>query len=114
LAGGQAHRPEVTLEREASRTPPPGRDYTKFLKADGLKGARIGIPRAFYYDKFTPPGATEARGGLNAEQTKVMSCSRAGAAPAHLYATSLLVAGTTSIPSPAPRPVLEPSSSTAG
>ena len=28
-------------------TPPPGRDYTRFLKADGLKGARIGIPRAF-------------------------------------------------------------------
>ena len=27
-------------------TPAPGRDYTKFLKADGLKGARIGIPRA--------------------------------------------------------------------
>ena len=31
-------------------TPPPGRDYTRFLKADGLKGARIGIPRAFFYD----------------------------------------------------------------
>ena len=30
--------------------PPPDRDYTRFLKADGLKGARIGIPRAFYYD----------------------------------------------------------------
>ena len=27
-------------------TPPPGRDYTKFLRADALKGARIGIPRA--------------------------------------------------------------------
>src|SRR5882762_9378268 len=26
-------------------------DYTQYLKADGLKGARIGIPRAFYYDK---------------------------------------------------------------
>ena len=25
--------------------PPPRRDYTKFLKSDGLKGARIGIPR---------------------------------------------------------------------
>ena len=37
-------------------TPPPGRDYTKFLKADGLKGARIGIPRAFYYDRLVLPG----------------------------------------------------------
>jgi amidase len=53
-------------------TPPPGRDYARFLKADGLKGARIGIPRAFYYERTTPPGATEPRGGLNPEQQKVM------------------------------------------
>ena len=39
----------------------------------GLKGARIGIPRAFFYDKLTPPGAKEPRGGLNAEQAKVMA-----------------------------------------
>ncbi len=42
--------------------PPPGRDYTRFLHREGLKGARIGIPRAFYFD-----------GGLNAEQKKVMA-----------------------------------------
>ncbi len=36
--------------------PPANRDYTVFLKPDGLKGARIGIPRAFYFDRFTPPG----------------------------------------------------------
>src|SRR5262249_48505334 len=53
--------------------PPPGRDYTKLLKADALKGARIGIPRAFYYDKTTPPGATEAKGGLNPDQAKAMA-----------------------------------------
>ena len=52
--------------------PPPGRNYTRFLKADGLKGARIGIPRAFYYDRATPPGEQEPRGGLNPEQAKVM------------------------------------------
>ena len=28
-------------------TPPPNRDYTPFLKADALKGARIGIARDF-------------------------------------------------------------------
>ncbi|HYL77180.1 MAG TPA: amidase family protein [Bryobacteraceae bacterium] len=54
-------------------TPPPGRDYTRFLKADGLKGARIGIPRAFYYDKTTPPGAKAPRGGLNPDQARVMA-----------------------------------------
>ncbi|MBZ5610905.1 MAG: amidase [Acidobacteriia bacterium] len=54
-------------------TPPAGRDYTRFLRAEGLKGARIGIPRAFYYDRVTPPGAKQPRGGLNAEQAKVMA-----------------------------------------
>jgi amidase len=54
-------------------TPPPGRDYTPHLKADGLKGARIGIPRAFFYDKTTPPGAKDPRGGLNDDQAKVMA-----------------------------------------
>ena len=34
--------------------PPPNRDYTKFLNKDGLKGARIGIPRAGYYDRLAP------------------------------------------------------------
>jgi len=62
-------------------TPPAGRDYTKFLKAGALKGARIGIPRAFYYDRVTlpvegpveGPGEERARGGLNAAQAKAMA-----------------------------------------
>jgi amidase len=68
-------------------TPPPGRDYTKFLKPDGLRGARIGIPRAFYYDRLTAPGEPPAatppegrggrggggRGGLNDAQAKLMA-----------------------------------------
>ncbi len=54
-------------------TPPPNRDYTVFLKADALKGARIGIPRAFYYDKVTSGGAKEPRGGLNEAQAKAMA-----------------------------------------
>jgi len=54
-------------------TPPPNRDYTPFLKADGLKGARIGIPRAFFYDKTTPPGSKETRGGLHEDQAKIMA-----------------------------------------
>jgi amidase len=40
-----------------------------------LKGARIGIPRAFYYERATPPGAKEPRGGLNEDQTKVMTAA---------------------------------------
>ena len=52
--------------------PPPGRDYTRFLNPGGLKGSRIGIPRAFFYDKLTLPGGKEPRGGLSAEQAKMM------------------------------------------
>ena len=52
--------------------PVPGNDYTAFLDADGLEGARIGIPRAFYYDAVTPPGQTEARGGLSPEAAALM------------------------------------------
>jgi amidase len=54
-------------------TPAPGRDYTAFLRADALKGARIGIPRAFYYTPITLSGETRTRGGINPEQTKLMT-----------------------------------------
>ena len=54
-------------------TPPAGRDYTQFLKSDGLRGARIGIPRAFYYDRLTPPTEKSPRGGLNAAQSALMA-----------------------------------------
>src|SRR5215207_4401062 len=52
---------------------PPNRDYTPFLKRDGLKGARIGIPRANFYDRITLPGEKEPRGGLNEAQAKSMA-----------------------------------------
>src|SRR5262249_61105241 len=72
--------------------PPRDRDYTKFLRADGLRGARIGIPRAFYYDRIaltgdrpdTPSGIgttttiTAGRGGLNADQARAMAAAIAG------------------------------------
>ena len=34
--------------------PPPGRDYTRFLRLAGLRGARIGIPRAGFYRAGDP------------------------------------------------------------
>jgi amidase len=52
---------------------PPNRDYTPFLKRDGLKGARIGIPRANFYDRITLSGDKEPRGGLNDTQAKAMA-----------------------------------------
>src|SRR5471032_3620894 len=53
-------------------TPPANRDYRPNLKRDALKGARIGIPRAFYFEPFTVPGTTTPRGGLNPAQSAAM------------------------------------------
>jgi amidase len=52
--------------------PPAGRDYTRFLNPAGLKGARIGIPRAFFYDA-TSAGSTAPRGGLSDAQRTIMN-----------------------------------------
>ena len=65
--------PDANDAATTACTPPPNRDYTPFLKADGLKGMRIGVPRAFFYDAVTAPGETAPQGGLNAEQAKVMA-----------------------------------------
>jgi amidase len=78
-------------------TAPPGADYTKFLHADSLRGKRIGIPRAYYYDPLPSPadappapagagrgGRGGGRGGLNASAASLMAdaisaLTRAGA-----------------------------------
>ena len=53
-------------------SPPPGNDYTAYLNADGLQGARIGIPRAMYYDSVQVPGQDNWRGGLADEARAAM------------------------------------------
>lgn len=93
---GALETPNPDPQDDATKVcaPPPGHDYTAYLKVDALKGARIGIPRAFFYERVTPPahpsapgspatppapGAPEStpghppgRGGLNPDQMKVM------------------------------------------
>jgi amidase len=51
--------------------PPTGRDYTKFLNPNGLRGARIGVPRVFYYERSSA-ASRNPRGGLNDAQRKLM------------------------------------------
>lgn len=51
--------------------PPPDNNYVPFLKTDALKGARIGIPRAFFYDRVVESGSPP-RGGLSPDQAKTM------------------------------------------
>jgi amidase len=51
---------------------PPANDYTRFLRGAGLRGARIGIPRANYYRPTIRPDTGATVGGLNAQQLAVM------------------------------------------
>ena len=53
--------------------PPPGRDYTRFLDRNALKGARLGVPRAFFYDAVISGSSLTQRGGLTMEQKQVMA-----------------------------------------
>jgi amidase len=67
MVGFDANDPATT-----TCTPPPGNDYTRFLRSAGLRGARIGIPRANYYAATTRPDTGATVGGLNAQQLAVM------------------------------------------
>jgi amidase len=69
----ESAQPDPSDAATQTCTPPPGRDYRPYLQAHALKGARIGIPRAFYYDAMTVAGEDRTRGGLNPEQAKVMA-----------------------------------------
>ncbi|MGH9145830.1 MAG: amidase family protein, partial [Vicinamibacterales bacterium] len=51
---------------------PPRGDYRQFLRRDGLKGARIGIPRAYYYDPVPVPGRSPG-GGLSDAARQTMT-----------------------------------------
>jgi amidase len=53
--------------------PPSGRDYTRFLDRNALKGARLGVPRAFFYDAIVSGSSLAPRGGLTMEQKQVMA-----------------------------------------
>jgi amidase len=63
-----------TNDAATSRCEPPSNgDYTQFLRVEGLQGARIGIPRAFYYDSVQAPGSNDYRGGQSEEVRAVMA-----------------------------------------
>ncbi len=73
LGAMEGASPDPNDPATSTCTPPPNRDYTRFLNANGLKGVRIGVPRAFYIDRVTLPGETSPRGGVSAEQAKLMA-----------------------------------------
>ena len=72
LGAMEGAAPDPNDPATAVCTPPAARDYTKFLDAKALKGARIGIPRAFFYDTITAGASTTPRGGLSEVQQSAM------------------------------------------
>src|SRR6185437_8943035 len=73
LGALEGARPDPNDPATTRCPPPAGRDYTKYLIPSGLKGARIGIPRAFFYEATTAGAAKTPRGGLTEAQHKVMN-----------------------------------------
>ena len=57
LGALESAKPDPNDTATTRCTPPPNRDYTPFLKLDGLKGARIGIPRTGFFDRLTGDSA---------------------------------------------------------
>jgi amidase len=53
-------------------TAPPDHDYTRFLKADALQGARIGVPRAWFVDAVVLPGDAKPSGGIPEDQKRML------------------------------------------
>ncbi len=74
LGAMENEQPDPNDSATSKCPPAAGRDYTKFLNPRGLTGARLGVPRAFFYERTGPPspGSTNPRGGLNDAQRKVM------------------------------------------
>ncbi|KPJ83094.1 MAG: hypothetical protein AMS19_05590 [Gemmatimonas sp. SG8_23] len=71
LGAMEGSAPDPNDPATGACTPPPGNDYTPHLREDGLVGARIGIPRAFYYDEITLGDRTY--GGLDEEEAALMN-----------------------------------------
>ena len=110
LGAMEGARPDPNDSATFKCPPPAQRDYTRFLNPRGLAGARIGIPRAFFYERTTaglPPVATGApapqpRGGINDAQRKAMD-----EAIAVLKAQGAVIVDPADIPSIAVAPPME-------
>ena len=89
---GTAPDPEDPATRRCP--PPPNGDYTRFLQPDALKGARIGIPRAYFYSSIELPGTAASEGGLSGAHDLIM-----GEAIAALRAQGAVIVDPTDIPS---------------
>jgi amidase len=72
LGALESAAPDPNDPATATCVPPPAHDYTRFLDRNALKGARIGVPRASFYEAVTSGASLSARGGVTLEQQQVM------------------------------------------
>ncbi len=71
MLGVMEGEPDANDTRTTECAAPPNHDYTPFLKADALKGARIGIPRAGIYEARQFPGQARPFPGSEARRAGV-------------------------------------------
>jgi amidase len=69
----EGRAPDPHDEATRACAPPPNNDYRAFLRTDALRGARIGIPRAFFYERTIASPGSPARGGLSEAQRTAMN-----------------------------------------
>ncbi len=72
LGAMEGKQPDPHDTMTARCDPPPNNDYTAFLDANALQGARIGIPRDYFYDSIQVPGSKGYQGGLDGERRAMM------------------------------------------
>ena len=73
LLGVLEGRPDPNDRATTACTPPPTGDYRPVLRREGLKGARIGIPRAYFYNPTSTPSGRSLAGGISEAQRRVMA-----------------------------------------
>ncbi len=72
LGAMEGAAPDPNDPRTSECAAPANHDYTPFLKADALKGARIGIPRVGIYTAQNFPGKARPFAGLKPEEMEIM------------------------------------------
>ena len=75
MLGVMEGEPDAHDARTTECTAPPNHDYMPFLKADALKGARIGIPRAGIYEARQFPGQARPFAGLKPDELASMEAA---------------------------------------
>jgi len=75
MLGVMEGEPDTNDPRTSECKAPANHDYTPFLKTDALKGARIGVPRAGYYEAREFPGKARPFRGLRPDEKESMEAA---------------------------------------